>query len=141
MPKTYRVTVTGGFNAKQRVRNGVTVDKTYGYTGELTPDQLKAIEADELLHVAEHKPEQDESDTGVDDAKTEASRIIADAEAKAKEVVEAAEEASTKVADQAEADAKKVTDQATTDAAATRKAAEEAAKTQPKQPAQGNGNK
>jgi len=138
MPKTYRVTVTGGFNAKQRVRNGVVVDKTYGYTGELTSDQLKAIEADELLHVAEHKPEQDEPDTSVDDAKQEASRIIADAEAKAKEVVRAAEEAANEVATQAKADADEVVGKAEEQAATTRKAAEEAAK--PKQ-SQNNGNK
>lgn len=51
----YKVTIADAFNfpADQRIRSGITVLKATGYQGELTDEQLEAIEADSYLAVEE----------------------------------------------------------------------------------------
>ncbi|MDR6794731.1 hypothetical protein J2X12_004121 [Pseudarthrobacter oxydans] len=47
----YKVTLPREFPYNERVRAGVVINKEHGYEGELTDEQLEAIQADSLLTV------------------------------------------------------------------------------------------
>jgi hypothetical protein len=49
----YKVTLPREFPYEQRIRAGVVVNKVHGYEGELTDEQLEAVNADQLLTVSE----------------------------------------------------------------------------------------
>lgn len=53
MADTYKVSIKNplSFPAEQRVRSGVLVTKQDGYEGELTDEQLQAVQADDYLSV------------------------------------------------------------------------------------------
>lgn len=51
MAQEYKVNLPQGFRYARRVRAGVAVDKTNGYSGPLNDEQLKAIKADPFLRV------------------------------------------------------------------------------------------
>lgn len=53
----HKVEVRRGFTGPHRQRAGISVTHTEPYEGELTADQLKAIEADAELVVTEVKAE------------------------------------------------------------------------------------
>lgn len=47
----YKVTLPREFPYEQRIRAGIVVNKIHGFEGELTDEQVKAIQADGLLTV------------------------------------------------------------------------------------------
>lgn len=67
----HKVTVRKGFTGPQRQRAGIAVSREYPYTGELSEEQLKAVEADPELEVTEvetgkteSKPAEDKKSEG-----------------------------------------------------------------------------
>ena len=47
----YKVTLPREFPYNERIRAGVVINQEHGYEGELTDEQLEAIQADSLLTV------------------------------------------------------------------------------------------
>ncbi|MBJ8343946.1 hypothetical protein [Antrihabitans sp. YC2-6] len=90
--KVYRVGVTGNFVAEKRIRAGVVVPADGGYVGELTKEQLEAIESDPFLTVSEGSAESgtDEAADIVEAARKEAEEIVAEATELAKTATDAA---------------------------------------------------
>lgn len=98
MGKQYKVTVDlpADINATQRIRAGIVVSREHGYVGELTEEQLKAIQADSYLTVTEAKSS----------GSSEEDKAKADAEKKAKADADKAAKEQKKAAEKAAKDAK-----------------------------------
>ncbi|MEV0360084.1 hypothetical protein AB0H71_28900 [Nocardia sp. NPDC050697] len=131
---TYRVNIVKAFpegiNARSRFRSGIEVLADGGYEGELTPEQLKAIKADEYLEVVPAT----EAAASAGDVKTDA--LLAEAKEEAKAIVAQAKQKASAIVRDAEAEAKDKVKAAEVEAKEITNAAKEAAKTPPVQ----NGN-
>lgn len=112
------VSLPSSVSSGTRRRAGIVVGRDEGYTGPLTKEQLKAINADPALTVKK-AGEASEEDTSVaqaaqvvadaeaeaakilDEAKAEAERITSDAKAKGEEAVNAANAQAQKIVEDA----------------------------------------